>query len=67
MYKHVEDLDSREWEVIDLDTKEVLIGVQWADDSKGDYKINYYKKGCKPLSKIKKGNILIIKSNNINR
>ena len=36
MYKHVNDLDSHLYDVIDLDTGEKIKGVQWANDNNGE-------------------------------
>ena len=55
MYKNIEDADSHEWIVIDLDSRERLYKVQEADDETGEYTIFENKSLIK-----KQGNIRFI-------
>ena len=75
MYKNVRnDRDIKKYLVIDLDTKKVIRGVQWANDKTGKYEklifedmknniVKYDIGTGKPITEIKKGNILIVKRN----
>lgn len=76
MYKHIKDGDAEKYLVINLDTKEVIRGVQWADDETDKYekfvfnsdggmidKYNIDKEQYESVTEIKKGNILIVNSN----
>ena len=63
MQKHVNDIDSVLWLVIDLDAREIIPLVQWADDEKGEYEVLIKDKKDKPKAEtiIKKGNIKLIR------
>jgi len=39
MYKHVDDIDSAEYDVIDLKTNKRIPFVQWAEDEHGIYEV----------------------------
>jgi len=62
MYKSVKAKDYADWEVIDLDTRKHIRGVQWANDETGDYEL--YVIGKWELEK-RKGNIRLIKKTEI--
>jgi len=69
MYKHVNDLDSQDWEVIDLNKNKKIQYCQCADDETGEYCVLITDKNGdfiydnlgKLKIKLKKGNIKIIK------
>ncbi len=78
MIKTMNDKNSNEYFVIDLDAKEVIRGVQWANDETGQYqKFAFDKDGdiirkyCsitqqhETVLETKKGNILIVRANGI--
>jgi len=70
MFKHVNDNDADDWDVIDLDTNKPLKRVQWANDETGEYCAPEYDKDgackfcqlCKKYTFItQKGNIKLVK------
>ena len=68
MYKHVDDYDSAQWNVIDAETSKPIRYVQWADDVKGEYAILAVDNNGTVLFgqedvevEIKKGNIKLVK------
>lgn len=73
MKKHIEELDSQSYKIINKDTGKEIRGVQYADDENGFYeaclfnnnKVEDGVKLCKCcnrfITEIKKGNIEIIK------
>jgi hypothetical protein len=61
MIKHINDPDSNRWQVIDLDTGKQIRRCQWADDEKGEYEVHILDKNDLWISKIKKGNIKLVK------
>lgn len=71
MFKSVEDKDSDQWEVLDLDTKKYIRGVQWANDDTGEYEVVKSNKDgtgiiCdketnEVIKEIKKGNIKLVR------
>jgi hypothetical protein len=74
MFKHVNENDSHLYNVINLDTNERILGVQWANDETGDYEVCLFNDDgsvkfcicnvcgdCHLLIEKKKGNIKLIK------
>ena len=78
MFRIVSDKDVKDYFVIDLNKKEVIRGVQWANDETGIYakfkfnkKREVIRKYCKITQSFesviekKKGNIIFVKTNGI--
>lgn len=75
MFKHVREIDSHRYIVVDKDkNNERIIGIQWADDITGNYEVTKFNKAnnsesgeqfcecCKQfITEIKNGNIRIQK------
>lgn len=67
MIRTVKDKDNNEYLVVDLDKKEVIRGVQWANDKNGEIIRKYCKitLGYEYVIEEKKGNIIFVKTNGI--
>lgn len=68
MFKSINDRDSYLWDVIDLDTRRFIRGVQWADDNIGEYKVikfnkdgNVKRKNGNVETSVLRGNIKLVK------